>query len=209
VKLRLVVTTLMCGALVTACSDKPATPGVPTLAGSAGPGATNAGDGPNPNGANGDGSAERRSKLHAAAQCVREHGAPNYQDPVLTADGRVYTDEVALRELEEQQMEAIQTACADLIRAASFAIEEQAPPPPAVVQAGVKSAECLRAHGLPNTKDPTANSRFTPGKGFGLDPEGLPPGGKADPTVQRALEECKSVFAEEQRVSSLGSLAHA
>ncbi len=210
-KRRLVAVALSLAALVTACSEPPAAPGVPTLAGSAGNTGNggNGGNGPNPNLANGDGSAERRSKLHAAAQCVREHGAPNYQDPVLTADGRVYTDEVALRELDEQEVEAVLTACADLIRAANFGIANQAPPPPAVIQAGVKSAECLRAHGLPNVKDPTANDPFIPGKGFGLNPEEIPTGGKEDPTVRRALAECRSILDEEARVSSLGNLANA
>lgn len=208
-RLTLVVVALAIGAFTGACSDRPDTPGVPSLAGSGGPAATTNGAGTNLNAANGDGSAERRQKLHAAAQCVREHGAPDYQDPVLTADGRVYTDEVSLRELEEEQFDAIRTACADLIRAASFGIRDQAPPPPSVILAGVKSAECLRAHGLPNVKDPTANTPFVPGKGFGLDPEGIPAAGKADPTVQRALQECRSVLDEEQRASSLGELARA
>jgi hypothetical protein len=198
---------LSLGALVTACSDKPTSPGVPTLGGNAGSGGASAGA--NPNAANGDGSADRRSRLHAAAQCIRDHGAPNYQDPVLTADGRVYTDEVALRELDEQAMEAVETACRELIRAANFGMADQAPPPPAVIQAGIKSAECLRAHGLPNVKDPTANSQFVPGKGFGLNPDELPPAGKEDPTVRRALTECRSILNEEQRVSSLGNLANA
>ncbi|GAA0955634.1 hypothetical protein Vau01_016910 [Virgisporangium aurantiacum] len=199
---------LSLGTLATACSDKPESPGVPTLGGSAGTNAS-AGAGGNPNAANGDGSAERRTKLHAAAQCIRENGAPNYQDPVLTADGRVYTDEVALRELDEPEREALQTACAELIRAANFGMADQAPPPPAVIRAGVKSAECLRAHGLPNVKDPTASSSFIPGKGFGLNPDELPADGKADPTVQRALTECRSILDEEQRVSSLGNLTNA
>ena len=210
----LAVTVLSAGAIglgaASACSDEPSSQGVPTLGG-AGTGSAGTGDGQyrNPNNANGDGSTERRTKLHAAAQCVREHGAPNYQDPVLTRDGRVYTDAVALRELDEQAMQAIQDACGELIRAANFAIEDQAPAPPKVVQAGVKAAECLRANGLPNVKDPTARSRFTPGKGFGLDPDGLPPGGKQDPTVQRALQACRSVLDEEARLSSLGNLADA
>jgi hypothetical protein len=203
-------TALSLAALMSACTDGPATSGVPTLTGSANAGSGgNAGGGPNPNAANGDGSAERRARLRAAAQCVREHGAPNYQDPVLTADGRVYTDEVALRELDEQEAEAVETACAEQIRAANFDIADQAPPPPAVIQAGVRSAECLRAHGLPNVKDPTANSRFTPGKGFGLNPDDLPAGGKEDPTVRRALGECRSVLNEEARLSSLGNLTNA
>src|SRR4051812_23597710 len=86
------------------CTGKADSPSVPRLAGSAGAGASaSAGHGPegqdgeNPNAVAGDGSAARRAKLHAAANCIRQHGLPKYQDPVLTADGYVYTDEVAVR----------------------------------------------------------------------------------------------------------------
>ncbi|MFD0524227.1 hypothetical protein [Paractinoplanes durhamensis] len=151
----------------------------------------------------------RRAKLHAAAQCIREHGVPNYQDPVLTADGYVYTDEVAFRPIEGPQMEAIQTTCHDLIQAAGFAIRDQGPPPPKLIQAGVKSAQCMRAHGLPNFKDPTADSRFAPGKGFGMDPTSIPPGGKQNPTLRRAAEACQAVLDEEAAASSLGNLGNA
>jgi hypothetical protein len=191
----------------TGCERQPSSPGIPTLGGSAS--ATTDTGNSNPNAANGDGSTERRTRLHAAAQCIREHGAPNYQDPVLTADGRVYTDVVALRDLDDEKLEAIRTACGELIRAANFAMDDQAPPPPALVQAGVRSAECLRANGLPNVKDPTASSPFVPGKGFGLDPDGIPAAGKLDPTVQRALTACRRILDEEATASSLGSLAHA
>jgi hypothetical protein len=210
VKRRLLAVLIVALGTTAACSADPSSPGVPTLSGS------NAADnhdadraGNNLNAANGDGSTERRTKLHAAAQCIREHGAPNYQDPVLTADGRVYTDVVSLRDVDDEKLEAIQTACGELIRAANFTVDDQAPPPPALVQAGVRSAECLRANGLPNVKDPTANSQFVPGKGFGLDPDGIPAGGKGDPTVQRALAACRRILDEEASASSLGNLAHA
>jgi hypothetical protein len=195
---------------VGACSDEPATPTVPRLAvsGSAGT-AEGTGDDKNPNAVGGDSSAERRAKLHAAAQCVREHGAPRYQDPLLTADGYVYTDDVALRDVEQPQMTAIEGACGDLIRAAKFSMRDQGPPPPKLIQAGVKSAQCMRANGLPNVKDPTVDSPFAPGKGFGLDPTGIPAGGKQDPTVRRALEACRSVLDEEAAMSSLGNLGNA
>jgi hypothetical protein len=193
-----------------ACSDEPATPTVPRLAvsGSAGTG-EGTGDDENPNAVGGDSSAERRAKLHAAAQCIREHGAPRYQDPLLTADGYVYTDDVALRDVEEQAMTAVEAACGDLIRAAKFSMRDQGPPPPELIQAGVKSAQCLRANGLPNVKDPTVDSRFAPGKGFGLDPTGIPAGGKQDPTVRRALDACRSILDEEAAMSSLGNLGNA
>src|SRR5450759_4527341 len=39
------------------------------------------------------------------------------------------------------------------------------PAPPQLVQAGVRAAECQRAHGLPDVHDPTANTPYTPGHG--------------------------------------------
>jgi hypothetical protein len=193
-----------------ACGDEPPSPTVPQLAGGGSAAAGGgSGDTKNPNAVRGDSSAERRARLHDAAQCIREHGAPRYQDPLLTADGYVYTDEVGLRELDEAQVTAIDTACGDLIRAASFSTTDQGPPPPKVIQAGVRSAQCLRDNGLPNVKDPTVNSRFVPGKGFGLDADTLPAAGKRDPTVRRALEACRSILDEEAALSSLGNLGNA
>lgn len=198
-----------------ACSADPATPSVPRLAGgsaSAGAGSTSGAGNKtdeNPNAVRGDGSAERRAKLHAAAQCIRQHGAPNYQDPVLTADGYVYTDEVSLRPLSGDQLDAVTTACQDLIHAANFSVRDQGPPPPALIQAGVKSAQCMRQHGLPNFRDPTVNSEFSPGKGFGLTADEVPPGGKQNPILQRAAEACRPLLDAESSASSLGNLGNA
>jgi hypothetical protein len=195
-----------------ACSAGPATPAVPRLAtgggASASAGARDKND-DNPNAVAGDASAARRAKLHAAAQCIRQHGAPNYQDPVLTADGYVYTDDVAMRDLSGDQLTALTNACQDLIHAANFAIRDQGPPPPALIQAGVKSAQCLRANGLTNMKDPTAQSHFSPGKGFGLSPDEVPPGGKENPIFQRAVGACRPILDAEASASSLGNLGHA
>ena len=196
------------------CGKGPSAPTVPQLANgggasaSAGAGARDKND-DNPNAVAGDASAARRAKLHTAAQCIREHGAPNYQDPVLTSDGYVYTDDVSLRDLSGDQLTAITNACQDLIHAANFAMRDQGPPPPALIQAGVKSAQCLRANGLPNMKDPTVQSRFTPGKGFGLSPDEVPPGGKENPIFMRAIGACRPVLDAESAASSLGNLGHA
>jgi hypothetical protein len=189
---------------------------VPTLAASNGAPGASGGTGGNKddagralNGTTGDASTARRTALHTAADCIRQHGAPKYQDPVLTADGRVYTDELALRDLDEAALTAIENACGEKIRAAKFSPYDQAPPPPKLIQAGVRSAQCMREHGLPDYKDPTARTPFTPGKGFGLSPDGLPAAGKQDPTVQRALQACRSILDEEARLSTLGNLANA
>jgi hypothetical protein len=194
-----------------ACSDGPAAPTVPHLSVSGGTGSSTGTDRTtdNPNAVRGDSSADRRARLHAAAQCIRTHGAPQYQDPLLTADGYVYTDEVGLRGVEQSQMTAIDTACHDLITAAKFSIKDQGPPPPKMIAAGVKSAQCLRANGLPRYQDPTVDSPFSPGKGFGLDAQSLPAAGKRDPGVQRALQACRRLLDEEAALSSLGNLGNA
>jgi hypothetical protein len=197
-----------------ACSHGPSSATVPRLpaSGTAGAGqgaGPREGNDENPNAVAGDGSAERRARLHAAAQCVRQHGAPNYQDPVLTADGYVYTDDAAFRSLSGAQLDAITTACQQLIHAANFSVRDQGPPPPKLIQAGVRAAQCMRANGLPNYKDPTVNSPFVPGKGFGLDPEAVPPGGKENPILQRAADACRPILDEEERASSLGNLGDA
>jgi hypothetical protein len=205
------------------CTGPDPAPGVPSLPGGTAGSATSGGkpgtedggkpgteDGSARNGATGDGSAARRAALHEAAECIRRNGAPEYPDPVLTADGRVYTDARRLHDsVDETELAAIESSCGELIRAAGFDPDDQAPPPPRLIQAGVTSAECMRAHGLPNYPDPTAESDFTPGKGFGLDADSLPSAGKQDPTVLRALQACRSVLDAEARLSSLGSLADA
>ncbi|MFI5911752.1 hypothetical protein [Dactylosporangium sp. NPDC051541] len=154
-------------------------------------------------GATGD---DRKNALHAAAECIRQHGIPTYKDPVLTADGHVYTDARSLREADGTTILAAAAACDAQIRAAELVPDGQAPAPPKLVQAGVRSAQCMRANGLPNFRDPTANDLFTPGHGFGMHPEDLP-GDKSDPTVRHALDTCRSVLDDEARVSSLGNLA--
>ncbi|WP_147315707.1 hypothetical protein [Asanoa ferruginea] len=196
--------------MLSACSAAPSTPTVPSLPqASGGPSAdASRGTDANPNGTTGDATAARRTALHNAAECIRQHGAPRYQDPVLTANGQVYTDARTLQDsIEESALDDLEAACGELIRAARFAPDDQAPAPPKVVQAGVKVAECMRANGLPNVKDPTADSPFTPGHGFGHSPDELP-GGKDD-AFMRAGDACKDLINELNRLSSLGNLGDA
>jgi hypothetical protein len=80
-----------------------------------------------------------------------------------------------------------------------------------VVQAGVRAAGCLRANGLPNYRDPTSASAFTPGHGFGITADELPNNGalgKQDPAVQRTFTACRSLLDEEIRQSDLTHLGH-
>ena len=61
----------------------------------------------------------------------------------------------------------------------------------------------------PDYPDPTADTPFVPGKGFGLSSEGIPAAGKLDPGVRRALQACRRILDEEAALSSLGNLGNA
>jgi hypothetical protein len=167
-------------------------------------------------------STSRVAAMHAAAQCIRSHGIPSYQDPVLTADGHVYTDMRSVQNFvqasvggsradEAAAMAGIRQACGALMAAAGFQPDDEAPAPAALVQAGVKAAQCLRANGLPSYRDPTSATPFTPGHGFGVSADELPNNGalgKSDPTVQRAFGACRTLLDDEIRASQLTHLAH-
>ena len=154
---------------------------------------------------------DRRAQLKSAADCIRSHGAPSYQDPVVDPAGQVYTDARTIENLSDSQMNAIEQACGTLIAAAGFSPADEAPATPALVSAGVKAARCLRANGLPDYRDPTSTSQFTPGHGFALTSDELPNGGalgKADPALQRAFTACRKELDAETRASQLAHLAH-
>ena len=155
--------------------------------------------------------APQPDKLHAAADCIRSHGVPSYQDPVVDSAGHVYTDSRSIQNLSSTQSQAIEQACSSLIAAAGFSPADEPPAPPALIAAGVKAAQCLRAHGLPDYRDPTSRTGFTPGHGFGLTADELPNNGalgKQDPALQRAFSACSKELETEVRASTLGSLAH-
>src|SRR5690349_3834732 len=49
--------------------------------------------------------------LHAAAQCIRDHGVPNFPDPVIAADGTVQYDKQLISSLPDAVTHPIQAAC--------------------------------------------------------------------------------------------------
>jgi hypothetical protein len=185
-------------AALAACSPSHHRGGVPSLAGSG-------------SASVGAHTASRAATRHAAAQCVRTHGVPSYQDPVVTADGHVYTDMRSLHRLNAAQFNGISRACGSQLTAAGFALKDEPPAPPQLVQAGVRTAQCLRAHGLPNYRDPTSSTPFAPGHGFDMTPDELTNNGalgKGDPFAQRAFDACRHEQYAEIAASTLQSLAH-
>jgi hypothetical protein len=91
---------------------------------------------------------------------------------------------------------------------ASLNPEYEPPAPPQLVQAGVRAAQCFRAHGLSNVRDPNAQTPYTPGHGFGLTADEIPAGGKQDPHFQQAISACKAQDDAELRASTLASLGN-
>jgi hypothetical protein len=150
----------------------------------------------------------RAAALRAAAQCIRQHGVPSYADPVLTASGQVYSDSRSIQDASQAVLDAVQQACGTLAARAGLNPSYEPPAPPQLVEAGVRSDECLRAHGLPNVQDPTAQTPYTPGHGFGFTAGEMPAGGKADPAYQAAAHACRALLDAEIRASTLASLGN-
>jgi hypothetical protein len=177
---------VVCGTLLTGCS-KP---------------------GPLDVGTSTDTSASRLTALHTAAQCLRSHGVPNFADPVLGANGQVFTDARPLQDAPRGVLGGAMDGCKEQLRAASWNPETQAPAPASLIAAGVRSATCLRKNGLPNMKDPTASTNYTPGHGFGFSADELPPGAdKLNPTVQHAFQACRGELDAEIAASALDKLS--
>lgn len=149
----------------------------------------------------------RAAELHAAAQCIRQHGVPGYADPVLTPSG-VYTDSRSIQNASPAALSEVQAACGALMAQAGLDPQREPLAPPQLVQAGVRAAECARMHGLPNDKDPSARSPYTPGHGFGMSADEVPAGGKLSHGFQEAIHACGHQFAAEIRASTLSSLSH-
>ncbi|MCW3067105.1 MAG: hypothetical protein JWN32_4277 [Solirubrobacterales bacterium] len=141
----------------------------------------------------------------AAVRCIRDHGIPGYQDPVITPDGAVYTDERSFQAAPESTASAVVRSCrASMVRAHLDPYNEP-PAPPALVQAGVKTAQCARAHGLPNMHDPNAQSPYTPGHGFGHSADEIT-GGKDSPGFKAFRVACREAIDAELKASTLASL---
>jgi hypothetical protein len=174
---------------------------VPSLSQAAGQGAATG------QAAAGQGSgSSRAAALHAAAQCIRQNGVPSYADPVLTPGGQVYSDSRSIHNAGAATFRTIQRACGGLIATAGLNPQQEPPAPARLVHAGVLAAQCMRAHGLPDFQDPTAQSAYVPGHGFQLINGEIPPGGKANAIYQRARQACNAPIEAEIRASTLASL---
>src|SRR5690242_5611395 len=99
----------------------------------------------NPPAAGAGNSTDRVAALHTAAQCLRQHGITNFTDPVLGANGQVFTDRRPLDDAGDAA-QAAANACRSQLGAANWNPDQQPPAPPELVAAGVKAAQCMRQH---------------------------------------------------------------
>ena len=193
----LVGVTLMLGACGASSHDS----GVPTLSASNG----NATD---------SGSRPSTSALHAAAQCIRDHGIPAYQDPAVGPDFTIYADQRSLEKASDAAVQQARTQCSALIAAAHFDPARRPHPPAQMVRDGVREAQCFRAHGLPNWPDPKPTDTFDPGHGFQVDISAfagaVAPGQnpKQSRAFQQAIHACMTQSEAVSADSQLSNLAH-
>jgi hypothetical protein len=152
--------------------------------------------------------------LHAAAQCIRDHGIPDYQDPVVGPGQVVYTDQRNLEKADRGVVTAAFDACRAQITAADFDPSQAPHPPDQMVRDGVREAQCFRAHGLPNWPDPKPTDTFDPGHGFQVNGSAfagaVAPGEnpKQSSAFQGAIAACQREAEAVQRDSQLSNLAH-
>ena len=133
-------------------------------------------------------SAPPNDALHAAGQCLREHGLPNVPDPVVATDGPAkgqgILDKSALKADADGLVDQAITACKAAIAAADIATSQNSTNiSQQELQARLALARCIRAHGVPNFPDPN------PTTGDVSPPPGL---SKNSPSILAAIQACPS-----------------
>lgn len=91
----------------------------------------------------------------AAVVCARKHGMPGVPDPVLGPDGQV-----TFPGGTPQPTPAVRSACAAQIRLAEATSDTLPNVSASDMQALLRWAACMRAHGLPRWPDPNAQGVF-------------------------------------------------
>jgi hypothetical protein len=117
--------------------------------------------------------------IHTAAECLRQHGVPNFPDPVLDSHGEIQVDDQVIKSVPAAVAQAAEHTCASQInsaRAAADAIQTAATAQE--IQQATQFARCMRQHGWPNFPDPDRFGKFTAGT------PGAIPATKNDPSFQ-------------------------
>jgi hypothetical protein len=151
--------------------------------------------------ANAAGSASSPSAV-SYSHCMRSQGVPNYPDP--GSSGQLPKTSAQLLGISSSQFNEAQRACQQLLPTSGGSLNAASLQqchlagvcPPALVQqaldAGLRFAQCMRSHGVPNWPDPTVNAEGEPLFNITV-PRPAPP------QVSSAINEC-------ERMEPAGSL---
>ena len=161
------------GILVAACSGGSKSPTVASVG--AGPTTTAA-----PTGGLASGGATAFAKAEGYSRCIRDHGVPNFPDPILTPSGG-YGFHMHGVDPHSSAFQSAAAACNALAPQGWQATGQQLSP--ALQQQWLNWAKCVRAHGAPGFADPTFSGGDVHITGGG-------PG--SSPQLQSAMDACKS-----------------
>ena len=91
---------------------------------------------------------------HQLAQCIRDHGIPDFPDPTVDAQGRPHVPDTV-----QKPPDAILQACLPILNQLPPADRPAIAPTtdPAMM---LRFAQCMRAHGIQDWPDPNANGEF-------------------------------------------------
>jgi hypothetical protein len=129
------------------------------------------------------------------AQCIRDHGIPNYPDPVVDS-GRLAMPPDADGGSAKQALQgnqAAQDACRSILDRLPASARKDHPPTPEELQQMLRFSQCVREHGVPEWPDPTNDGVF-PIIGTPLEGEG-----KSARTVA-AFQACRQYWDQGIRV---------
>lgn len=124
-------------------------------------------------------------KALAFAQCMRAHGEPGYPDP--DSQGNFLLNGKK-DHLNGALMQSAQKACQHLIPGSGVSSAQQRQLETRVL----KFAGCMRAHGLPDFRDPTVNSS---GVSISLAGSGSGHDGSTSPQFRSAMQACRKFLA--------------
>jgi len=173
---------LAAGALaLAACSGGPGSPQVATLGTSTANAASSGADGRGGSSATAVPKGNPTQLLDEWAGCIRSHGDPNQADPTIDAnkDIRIFMENVP--KALEDEVHGSTGPCSNYLLAAEIALRGGQPAPADNPAQDVRFADCIRANGIPNWPDPSANGE-TNFNGTGVDPN--------SPAVQNATKLC-------------------
>jgi hypothetical protein len=124
------------------------------------------------------------------AECMRENGVPEFEDPVVNADGTLSFQGGAFGSVDREVLQQTMEECRPILEAAGFeAGGQQAGQDPELQDTLLEFAQCMRENGVPDFPDPD----FTSGGGVLF---GDARAQEDSPAFQAALEKCQPILAE-------------